>query len=900
MDDKSLSILKHRFFPSFYKNEAPRLIEFMRYYLEWLQGEEQAYWIVNNLKDFTDIDGSIDNYIEHLKNELMIDFPVTYAGDLRYIMKHLVMLYQSKGTLASYKFFFRAMYDSFCDIYYPREEIIKASDGRWIQGYYCYCSAIPLTDLIKLNGHTVTEVETGLVGLISDLRPYYFLGESEIKYCLIITDTRKPFTQGNHFTIEDYEGTFTLEQTEYSDGYWEGTYGFLDSDKVLQDSFYYQNFSYEITSLVPFDDYKDIVQKLIHPAGMKLFGRYQLADSANPIGCPSDGSLRTSFLHWWILKMFMVVYATMKSMWRHWYLKWIPETYQYPFTADQQYKYKDYGKVENVRDYTPNDLLKLTNKSSKLLFTRSGLLQNDVYWEDYLLADELNTYNVAAIYAAEPLVQTTYIGADKNLLTVKDKPVADEIFVFVDGKKIRKNRISQGDGTLSISYIDPSDITEGRVSIYSLKKDILKFYYARNIEHTEEGLVFDDGLIIHKNLTFKPDDSSLDEDPLFITDKTEYQKSHPEKIQIEHTKLCGYAKEQFVIFLDGLLVYDTVEYDTEHGILTLPKEGYCEIYIFRNEQDLSVHTYFDYLIRDNGRHLCSVLPLRNLRYRNEEQFDYWYKKYRAFTTPYNADQQNYNKLFSNITLYEDLTGTDLMTPTNSSCKLCFHDGKQFAPDWINYTTSFETNTDNIIASLESVYPHIHATAVAGTIDLHEYWDSDLEETFAQLTKPYKLFVFVDGQKIRNDLITCEGNQILLANKDTGDVDIYFIDPKCFYDIATITCTPTKEMYMYRESTGKTKQVIPYHDSVGTYQLQLEKGDRTLYMPFYKGEFIWTSIENGRLTFDFPDGANEYIELYRLIKFDKYSVISYIQTKDFTYSNPNNIMLCYNPVTNIRV
>ena len=124
MKDFDISVLKRRFFPSFYQNEAPRLIEFIRYYLEWMQMEGNPYWTITNLKDITSIDGSIDTYLEHLQNELMIDFPIEYAGDLRYIMKHLVMLYQSKGTLASYEFFFRAVYNSFCRIWYPREYIL--------------------------------------------------------------------------------------------------------------------------------------------------------------------------------------------------------------------------------------------------------------------------------------------------------------------------------------------------------------------------------------------------------------------------------------------------------------------------------------------------------------------------------------------------------------------------------------------------------------------------------------------------------------------------------------------------------------------------------------------------------------------------------------------------------
>lgn len=84
----NLSILKRRFFPSFYESEAPKLIEFFKYYLEWMEQEDNPYWTIDNIHDFTDIDGSIDKYIEHLKYELMLDFPLEYVGDLRYRMNY--------------------------------------------------------------------------------------------------------------------------------------------------------------------------------------------------------------------------------------------------------------------------------------------------------------------------------------------------------------------------------------------------------------------------------------------------------------------------------------------------------------------------------------------------------------------------------------------------------------------------------------------------------------------------------------------------------------------------------------------------------------------------------------------------------------------------------------------
>ena len=52
--------------------------------------------------------------------------------------------------------------------------------------------------------------------------------------------------------------------------------GWLSSDKYIQDSFFYQLFSYEIASGHTINKWRDIVKRVVHPAGLALFGRYQL------------------------------------------------------------------------------------------------------------------------------------------------------------------------------------------------------------------------------------------------------------------------------------------------------------------------------------------------------------------------------------------------------------------------------------------------------------------------------------------------------------------------------------------------------------------------------------------------------------------------------------------------
>jgi len=65
----------------------------------------------------------------------------------------------------------------------------------------------------------------------------------------------------------------------YAPGYWASTDGFLNSDKYLTDSYFYQDYSYQIKTATTLDKYKNIIYNTFHTAGMELFGGYLSIDT---------------------------------------------------------------------------------------------------------------------------------------------------------------------------------------------------------------------------------------------------------------------------------------------------------------------------------------------------------------------------------------------------------------------------------------------------------------------------------------------------------------------------------------------------------------------------------------------------------------------------------------------
>ena len=78
--------------------------------------------------------------------------------------------------------------------------------------------------------------------------------------------------------VTQITATVGLGQQGRLGGEWRGTFGLIDNNNRIQDSFFYQEFSYAIKSRRTLDKYKDIAKKVIHPAGVALFGLLDVKD----------------------------------------------------------------------------------------------------------------------------------------------------------------------------------------------------------------------------------------------------------------------------------------------------------------------------------------------------------------------------------------------------------------------------------------------------------------------------------------------------------------------------------------------------------------------------------------------------------------------------------------------
>ena len=87
-------------------------------------------------------------------------------------------------------------------------------------------------------------------------------------------------TQGIISTIDKFDSFFNLDTKSIVEKGWQIDAGFLnENSQRIQDSFYYQNFSYSLKSKVDYDTWNDVVSTLNHTLGFKKFADYQLESS---------------------------------------------------------------------------------------------------------------------------------------------------------------------------------------------------------------------------------------------------------------------------------------------------------------------------------------------------------------------------------------------------------------------------------------------------------------------------------------------------------------------------------------------------------------------------------------------------------------------------------------------
>ena len=281
--------------PEHVASTYPDLVEFIKVYALYLERSNKSGFYLNSLDIQRDIDHVEEALLTELQNEIGIAVPRDFATDPRTFYKHLIEFYRSRGTPESITSFFRTIYDDDVETYFPFTDLLSPSDGIWTD---------QVTDIIANQGNytpwntiTVSGTPTVVSGNNDAMQPLFF--DDDVVF---VNDVYK--TPGTDYTETIYSDTttkyklnFTIALANgdvvktYPKGLFASANGFLSqTEKRIQDSYYYQKFSYVLKTGKNVADWKNAFTRLIHPAGFIFFGEIlifvQLLTSKNTMVQP--------------------------------------------------------------------------------------------------------------------------------------------------------------------------------------------------------------------------------------------------------------------------------------------------------------------------------------------------------------------------------------------------------------------------------------------------------------------------------------------------------------------------------------------------------------------------------------------------------------------------------------
>lgn len=125
------SILVADQLPQFVKDDHPKFIQFLEKYYEFLEQEGQMLDVSKNLTNNMNIDMADEVFQEKIYNQFLKLLTVNVLADKTTLIKYIKDFYRAKGTENAVRFLARILFNKEIEFYYPKTDILRASDGKW-------------------------------------------------------------------------------------------------------------------------------------------------------------------------------------------------------------------------------------------------------------------------------------------------------------------------------------------------------------------------------------------------------------------------------------------------------------------------------------------------------------------------------------------------------------------------------------------------------------------------------------------------------------------------------------------------------------------------------------------------------------------------------------------------
>ena len=124
---------------------------------------------IQQLLSYADVDNTVYSFLDKFRDSFMESLPNTLADGIakRKLIKNIKDMYAAKGTRDGHKLFFRILFDEEATLIYPRDNMLRVSDGAWSTDKVIRIIESGTSDFTKAIGQTLTGSTSGATALIA-------------------------------------------------------------------------------------------------------------------------------------------------------------------------------------------------------------------------------------------------------------------------------------------------------------------------------------------------------------------------------------------------------------------------------------------------------------------------------------------------------------------------------------------------------------------------------------------------------------------------------------------------------------------------------------------------------------------------------------------------------------
>ena len=115
------------------RETAETLTALLEDYYTYLNANDQVLNISKRILTEHDIDETSSEYLKKIQQEVAISVPDSRVIDTVSLYKRIINYYSVRGSEESVLVFFKLFFDEIVEVIYPKDFLLKASDGDWIQ-----------------------------------------------------------------------------------------------------------------------------------------------------------------------------------------------------------------------------------------------------------------------------------------------------------------------------------------------------------------------------------------------------------------------------------------------------------------------------------------------------------------------------------------------------------------------------------------------------------------------------------------------------------------------------------------------------------------------------------------------------------------------------------------------